>query len=75
MDTKEAFEALKKAIQEDHSYAWSWHCNVAMPFQDEGGNHEQANRAAARFMQMLFDLDVTTFKEWKAFPWAGKVVA
>jgi len=70
MTTKEAFEALKKAIQADHSYAWSWHCNVAMPFQDEGGSHEQANRAVARFMQTAFDVDVTTFDEWKAFPWA-----
>ena len=75
MDTKEAFESLKKAIQEDHSYAWSWHCNVAMPFQDEGGSHEQANLAAARFMRTAFDVDVTTFDEWKSFDWASKVAA
>jgi len=75
MDTKEAFYALKKVIQEDQRYAWSWHCNVAMPFQDEGGNREQANRVTARFMQILFDMDVSMFKEWKAFLWAGKVAA
>lgn len=70
---KEAFESLKKAIQTDSSYAWSWHCNVAMSFEDEVGNHEQANRAAARFMRTTFDVDVTTFAEWKSFTeeWYG----
>lgn len=75
MDIPEVFEALKTAIQADNDYAWTWHCNVAMPFQDEGGSHEQANRAAARFMATAFDVDVTTFDQWKSFPWANKVGA
>jgi len=66
----EAFEVLKAAIQRDESYAWSWHCNIAMPYQDEGASHEQGNRAAARAMSTIFGVDVTTFKEWKPFPWA-----
>lgn len=73
MGIPEAFETLKSAIQSDSGYAWSWHCNVAMSFQDEGGSHEQANRAAARFMQTAFDVDVMTFDQWKSFPWSGKV--
>ena len=64
MSTSEAFDALKSAIQADDDYAWSWHCNVAMPFVDEGGSHEQANRAAARFMRTCFNMDVTKFDQW-----------
>ena len=32
---------------------------------------EQANRAAARFMQTAFGVDVTTFDQWEAFDWAS----
>jgi len=69
-DAIDAMFAMNAAIQADSDYAWSWHCNVAMPFQDEGGTHEQANRAAARFMQTAFGVDVTTFDQWLAFDWA-----
>lgn len=51
---KEAFETLKTAIQSDPSYAWSWHCNVAMASVDEGMPSEAANKAADRFMQICF---------------------
>jgi hypothetical protein len=67
MNTGEAFEALKAAIQADDDYAWGWHCNIAMAFYDEGETHEQANKAAARCMSIVFDVDVTTFDQWKSF--------
>jgi hypothetical protein len=70
MDAIEAFDSLKAEIQKDREYAWSWHCNVAMHFQDEGGGHEQANRAAARFMQNCFQVHVTNFDQWMSFDWA-----
>lgn len=57
MNTKEAFETLKKAIGDDPSYAWSWHCNIAMAVQDEGVDHATANKAANRFMQLCFGVD------------------
>jgi len=57
MNTKQAFETLKQAIQNDHMYAWSWHCNIAMSFVDEGVDHETANKAASRFMQTTFGVD------------------
>ena len=75
MNTSEAFEVLKVAIQTDDDYAWSWHCNIAMPFQDEGGTHKQANKAAARCMSLMFEVDVTTFDQWKSFDWAKEVAA
>jgi len=63
MDTKEAFETLKKAIGDDPSYAWSWHCNIAMAAHDSGaGPHDACNRGAALFLNLLSDgrVDTTT---------------
>ena len=51
---KEAMEALSLAIQNDLEYAWVWHCNVAVPPQDQGLSHEKANKAAANFMHIAF---------------------
>jgi Tfp pilus assembly protein PilF len=55
--TKQAMDTLKKALQTDSGYAWSWHCNLAMAAFDEGVDHETANKAANRFMQMAFGVD------------------
>jgi hypothetical protein len=55
---------LKQALQADTSYAWSWHCNVAMQFVDRGGDHRVANEAAAAFMSICFDVDVKHSPEW-----------
>lgn len=62
--TKDAFDVLRGAIKKDSSYAWSWHCNVAVCSMDEGLDHKAANRAAARFMYNCFDVDTTKFKEY-----------
>ncbi len=62
---KGALDTLKTAIQKDDSYAWTWHCNIAMPLQDEGIPHEQANRAAARLMDILFGVDITKTPQWE----------
>lgn len=65
MSPRVPFEALRAAILADSAYAWSWHCNVAMPLQDSGVSHEKANLAAAKFMKSVFGVDVTQFYEWK----------
>ena len=62
--------ALSKAMQSDSDFAWTWHCCVATAFQDEGGDHQQSNMAAARFMKQAFEVDVTLCDQWKSFPWA-----
>jgi len=54
-------------LKADMDCAWSWHCNLAMPMQDEGVSHEQANRAAARIMFTVFGVDVTQHKHWERF--------
>ena len=63
--TAEAFEVLKKALQDDPEYAHGWHCNIAMMSYDAiraagDGDHEDAhaigNDAATRFMKLCFDV-------------------
>lgn len=65
ISTRDAFNVLKQALQKDDSYAWSWHCNIAVSSMDEGMEHKAANRAAARFMYTCFDIDITKFEEYK----------
>lgn len=58
---------LTAEMLKDEDYAWTWHCNIAVCFMDEGGTHRQANQAAARFMKLAFGIDVTTFDAWKYY--------
>ncbi len=60
-----AFDTLRQATQEDPEYAWAWHCNLAVPFMDEGGSHKAANRAAARIMYNLFHVDTSQNQHFK----------
>ena len=57
MNTHEAFEKLKKTMQDEPDFAWAWHCNIAVSIQDEGVDHATANRAANRFMRLCFEVD------------------
>ena len=55
-----AMQQLTAALQADPDYAWSWHCNLAMPVMDVTGvTHRVANEAGARLMRHLFDIDIT----------------
>jgi hypothetical protein len=54
---KQAMDALREAMLEDYSYAWSWHCNIAMASQDAGAPHKEANERAAGFMRNAFGVD------------------
>ncbi len=58
---------LKKAFKNDHDYAHSWHCNLAMAFYDASGPAETdseahaeqlriGNEGASRFMKIAFDV-------------------
>ena len=60
-----AFYTLKTAMKEDLGYAWSWHCNLAMPIMDAiGVSHADANKAAARLVSHLFGLDTSTHEHY-----------
>ena len=63
---------LSQAMQNDQDLAWTWHCNIAVGSLDEGVDHKTANLAAARFMSVVFGVDVTAFDEWSRFDWAKK---
>lgn len=60
-----ALRQLTAALQADPDYAWSWHCNLAMPVMDATGvTHRVANEAGARLMRHLFDIDITNHPHW-----------
>jgi hypothetical protein len=74
MNAEQSLKELTRAIKSDNSYAWSWHCNIAMSHLDAmaraGYNigkieREAANQGAAGFMKQLFDVDTTKFEEYK----------
>lgn len=61
------FDQLKAALNADSGFAWSWHCNIAMPIMDRlGCSHREANEAAAAVMQHLFGLDMRLNRCWDA---------
>lgn len=55
-----AVQTLIETLKADPAYAWAWHCNVAMAAVDEGLSHYAANKAAARFLSWLAQIDTTT---------------
>jgi hypothetical protein len=62
-----AMQQLTAALQADPDYAWSWHCNLAMPVMDATGvTHRTANEAGARLMRHLFDIDITKHPHYAA---------
>jgi len=50
---------LERVFRTDPEYAWAWQCNLAMAAYDEGLDKAAANRAAARAMKLLFEIDMT----------------
>lgn len=64
-EIKNAFDVLSAAMKEDFDYAWSWHSNIAMSYYDEDGDAKLANKAAARFMQMCFGIDIESSDRYK----------
>lgn len=66
---KQFFENVKN----DSEYAWGWFCNLACPLMDAGLTHEAANRAAARQLQHIFQIDITQHPHWADFEtqWAA----
>jgi hypothetical protein len=74
LSVPDAFEVLKKAMQADPDYAWSWHCNVAMMCHDAilahddqvDFAHKVGNDSASRFMKLCFDIDTANHKNFTA---------
>ena len=66
MTIKNAFAVLETCITTDHDYAWTWHCNFAVPMQDEGLDHAATQRAAARIMYNFFGVDMRQSPYWQS---------
>lgn len=61
--SRRAFELLQIEMQRDSDYAWTWHCNIAMAFQDSGASPATSNVAAALFMQRCFGVDTSALPQ------------
>lgn len=71
------FDEIKNAVGTDPSYAWSWHCNLAMSALDASNgtiNHTTANAIAAGQMRHLFQYDVTVLKEYQEVVASGNAL-
>lgn len=55
-----AMACIRTAMQADESWAWLWHCNLAMLAMDAGADRLLANKQAATFMSNTFDVDMRT---------------
>jgi len=68
-DIATAWSTLKAAIQGDPEYAWSWHCNLAVPILDRSHGlltQRQANEIAADLVQHFFGVDIRANGNWQA---------
>jgi hypothetical protein len=54
---KQANSVVTENVKKDKDLAWAWHCVLACAAQDEGVSHEVSNKAAARAMRSIFDVD------------------
>jgi len=68
-DVGEAFAILRKEIQNDPSYAYGWHANIAMAMfdvmpetfwmPDKSKYKKFANEGASAFMKRVFDVETS----------------
>ncbi len=54
--TTKAMDVIRQAMQDDPSYAWTWHCNIACLLLDEGVPSDRADARASSFMKLAFDI-------------------
>jgi hypothetical protein len=53
-------QIMRSLMQADESWAWSWHCNLAMMAIDAGADRLSANHGAAEFMRQAFEVNIRT---------------
>lgn len=59
-------DAVVYALVNDPEYAWSWFCNLKMPYTDAGASWTSASKGAATFLSILTggELDITKHPYW-----------
>lgn len=66
MSVKKELEIIMEAMKLDDDYAWSWHCNIAMPIKDLTNlSHRKCNQIAAFLMDRLFGVDTSSNKHYE----------
>jgi len=67
MKPGKALKILSDIMKRDPDYAWAWHCNLAISLYDEAERDlPMCNRAAARFMRLAFNIDMTDHPNFPA---------
>lgn len=61
---QQALDKLKTEMQKDSSYAWSWHCQIAMAVTDQGIPGAKANKIAEAVMTAIFGVST----RWSTAP-------
>ena len=60
------YSALRKLMIDDPEYAWSFHCNIAMPIRDNSKHsYNESNILAAVIMNHLFKIDTSKNEHYK----------
>ena len=55
------YQKLSRGLKADPEWAWSWHCNIAMPILDNSKGKltaDEANEISKRLMKHLFEVDI-----------------
>lgn len=67
--TQNPYTVFSEALKADPEWAWSWHCNIAMPLVDYLKiSPEDANLAAIKLMKHLFDVDTEAMAYERSAP-------
>jgi hypothetical protein len=68
---RRAMKRVTRELQREGDIAWAWQCMVACCVMDAlphgPGVHQIANRAAAQFMRMAYEVDITKHPHWASF--------
>jgi len=60
MSIKKELDRIKNEMKKDSDFAWSWHCNIAMPIYDSTNlSKRKCNQIAVNLMVHLFEIDTS----------------
>jgi len=66
MSIEQELNFIKDQMKKDNDFAWSWHCNIAMPIYDSTNlSKRKCNQIAVNLMRHLFDVDTSENKHYE----------
>ena len=63
MDTKDALDHIKLAMDRDADFAFVWYANICMMIKDAGAEYNIAEDAADRIMRLCFAIDMCKVRD------------